>query len=231
MHDVFVNYRTGDGDEAAAMVENALSNRFGTDAVFRAAKSVPPGELFEDRLLIAVRRSSVLLAIIGPDWTRYPELRDPEDWVRREILEAKACGTRIVPVLKGRKTDRLNVADLPMELAHLANVQSLRLDVRDNGADLGQIGDMIADLIPWLTDHDRDPASDAGSAADHPAPSGDRTVRSTVSRVRGPVHAGIGDLNNDVQHFHGDGAAYVRGDNHGGIGHRFGAASGDKDES
>jgi len=35
---------------------------------------------------------------------------------------------------------------------------------------------------------------------------------------------GKGNQYRDSQHFSGDGAVYVEGDNHGGIGHRFGGS-------
>ncbi len=55
MHDVFINYRTGDGDEAAAMIERVLSERFGKQRIFRAARSIPPGSPYPETLLDAVR--------------------------------------------------------------------------------------------------------------------------------------------------------------------------------
>lgn len=211
MSDVFINYRTGDGDEAAALVERALSERFGKERIFRAAKSIPPGEPFPDTLLNAVRRSAALLAIIGMDWARDPRLRDENDWVRQEILAAYAHGVRVIPVLKGRKADRLNAADLPPELARLANVQSLRLDTRDNGADLKRIGDELADLVPSLREADREGQ-----------PAAPEVVRNSVAEARGtvvqgrditgdigtvikgnhgPVHTGKGNIYQDSKHF------------------------------
>lgn len=236
MHDVFINYRNGDGDEAAAMVERVLSDRFGKEKIFRAAKSIAPGEPYPETLLKAVRNSAVLLAVMGPEWPHYPQLRDENDWVRREILEVYAHGIPIIPVLKGRKTDRLNPADLPAELARLADAQSLRLDMRDNRADLARIGDTLADLVPSLKKADRE-ASRAPASG---------TVRSWASEVHGtvvqgheftgdagtiikgahgPVHAGKGDIYQNSQLFSGDGATYIKGDSSGGVGHHFSGGS------
>jgi TIR domain len=235
MHEVFINYRTGDGDEAATLIERALADRFGTGRIFRAAKSIAPGELYPEALLTAARRSTVLLAVMGPNWSRCPQLRDENDWVRREILAAYDAGKAVIPVLKGRKTDRLDVTDLPAELVRLADVQSLRLDTRDSEADLMRIGDVLADLVPALKQSDL--------AASRPPALGDvrnsgRKVRGTIVQGRdiagdagtvikgnhGPVHAGRGDLYQDSQHFSGYGAAYVEGDNQGGISHHFGGS-------
>src|SRR6202042_1081541 len=81
MHEVFINYRTCDGDEAAILIERTLSGRFGTERIFRAAKSIPPGEPYPETLLNAARSSTILLAVMGPDWSRFPQLRDQNDWV------------------------------------------------------------------------------------------------------------------------------------------------------
>lgn len=231
MHEVFINYRTGDGDEAATLLERTLSERFGTDRIFRAAKSIRPGSAYPDALLAAARRSVVLLAVMGPNWSRYPELHDESDWVRREILAAFDAAKSVIPVMKGRKTDRLNAADLPAELVRLAEVHSLRLDMRDPEADLTRIGDELADLVPALRESDlaaepphpesvRNSAREvSGTVVQGSDISGDAGV--VIKGSRGPVHAGNGDIYQDSQHFSGDGAAYVEGDNHDGISHDF----------
>jgi hypothetical protein len=113
----------------------------------------------------------------------------------------------------------------------LADVQSLRLDTRDSDADLARIGDKLADLVPALRFAD--------SAAPRSQAPGD--VRNSARRVRGAVVQGrdiTGDVGTvikgnhgsvhlgkgNIQHFSGDGAAYVEGDNNGGIGHHFGGS-------
>jgi hypothetical protein len=153
--EVFINYRTGDGDEAAELVTSSLSDRFGEEHVFKASHSLQPGELFPQRLIEAARRSEVLLAVMGPEWPLASQLLDEDDWVRKEILAALSTGASVVPVLKGRNTDRLVRADLPPELRWLADVHSLRLDMHDSPADLSRIGDFLADLVPTLKATDR----------------------------------------------------------------------------
>jgi hypothetical protein len=220
MYEVFINYRTGDGDEAAVLLESKLSARFGEGRFFRAATSIPPGELYPQRLLNAVRRSEVLLAVMSPDWPHFPQLRDDTDWVRREILEAYAYGIRVIPVLKGRKTDRLNAADLPAELARLADVQSLRLDMRDNGADIVRIGDELADLVPALKEADhaqraliREATHNSVGTARGTVVQGSNVtgdIGTVIKGNHGPVHAGKGDIYQDSQHFTG----YIESDSH-----------------
>lgn len=200
--EVFINYRTGDSEEAAELIARHLSARFGAEHVFKAPRSIRPGEAFPQALVNGSTGCLVLLAIIGPGWSRAQQLSDPNDWVRREILTAYDTGALVVPVLKGRKTDRLAVRDLPAELAWLAEVQSLLLDIHESSSDLKKIGDFLADQIPRLMaiDHDVNPplASPNNSGRESSGPvaqSGPVTGNVNVfGSTHGPVHTGKGDI-------------------------------------
>lgn len=150
MPDVFVNYRTGDGDEAANILETYLTNRFGEGRIFRAVRSIHPGQQYDKGLLSAVWASRVLLAIIGPGWADHPDLKREDDWVRRELLEAREANVTIIPILKGRRAGRLQAEELPPELEWLTRLQSMILDTRDSEPYLDRIGDRVAELIPAL---------------------------------------------------------------------------------
>jgi hypothetical protein len=250
MTDVFINYRTGDGEKTAALIDQELSRRFGSDRIFRASKSIAPGQVYPDELLTRLRRSAVLLAVIGPDWTNFrARLSNPEDWVRKEIVEAFACELPVVPVLDGRKTDRLNKADLPDELARLADIQSVPFSTQDTGTGLKRLGDVVADMVPGLRDLDRDtassPAQDSvtnsiGNVSGTAVQSRDFTgdVGGTVVKgSAGPVHTGQGDIYQNSRHesggrhFSGSGMTYFEGNHHGDIRHRFGEPDGHEDDS
>ncbi|MFE7312257.1 TIR domain-containing protein [Streptomyces sp. NPDC057555] len=247
MPDIFVNYRTGDEEATATLIERELSRRFGSERVFRASKSIGLGRSFPRELIIAVRRSSVMLVVIGGRWAdaQGPDggraLDNPEDWTRREILEAFESGLLVVPVLVGRAT-RLDRAALPPALSELADQQYRRLDHRNAEADLAGLGDELADLVPQLAvvDADRLPTEDR-TADDGAAPArGNRTQardirqRAGIGTLNGdlsgtfvnepqaPVHAGQGDQYNGNRYgapqFSGDnrGVNYVAGNNTGG---------------
>jgi hypothetical protein len=187
---VFVNYRTGDGETTAALIEQFLSRRLGTENVFRASKSIRPGTVFDRALLKNVWRSDVLLAVIGKNWLDARDqqgraLDNEDDWVRREIVGAFDHDVQVIPVLVGR-IDRLRAEDLPASLAELARLQSVRFDVRAAESGL------------------RDLASALGAAAGQPAPKrrkkggGQRGGIGSISGhnvtavtdARGPVHIG-----------------------------------------
>ncbi|WP_327708441.1 toll/interleukin-1 receptor domain-containing protein [Streptomyces sp. NBC_00464] len=245
MTDVFINYRTGDGEKTAALIDQELSRRFGSDRIFRASKSIAPGRAYPDELLTGLHRSAVLLAVIGPDWTNFQKrLRDPEDWVRKEIMEAFARELPVIPVLDGRKTDRLNAGDLPDELARLADIQSVPFSTQDAETGLKRLGDVVADMVPGLHDRDRDTASSlapgsvtnsigdvSGTAVQSRDFTGD--VGGTVIKgSAGPVHTGQGDIYQNSRHvsggrhFSGNGMTYFEGNHHGDVRHRFGESDG-----
>ncbi|GFE26481.1 TIR domain-containing protein [Streptomyces nigrescens] len=241
MADVFINYRTGDGNETAALIDNELSNRFGKDRAFRASKSIPPGTVYPDALLTSLRRSALLLVVIGADWVNFQSrLRDPEDWVRKEILEAFACGLPVVPVLAGRTTERLKKDDLPADLTRLAELQSVRLDTQNAEADLKRLGDLVAEMVPELHDleHADAPAPEPGSVSNSAGGIHGTAVQSrdftgdvsgtVIKRPTGPVHSGNGNIYQNSRHvsggrhYSGDGMTNFEGDHHGDIRHRFG---------
>lgn len=148
---VFINYRNGDEPYGAVLVDTALCARFGSEVVFRASRSIRPGEDFAEAILGAVRESSVLLVVIGPRWLDAvdahgrPRLHDPADWVRREILQAFESGVRVVPVLLN--ADLPQARQLPPALARLSGQQYLRLHYRYAPADLERLVDEVERLL------------------------------------------------------------------------------------
>ncbi|MFF2541343.1 toll/interleukin-1 receptor domain-containing protein [Kitasatospora sp. NPDC058063] len=240
MPEIFVNYRTSDEDTAATVIERALSQRFGTDRVFRASKSIKIGRPFPRELLTAVRSSSVLIAVIGPHWAdaRTADgrraLDDPEDWTRREIVEAFESGALVVPVLVGRTT-RLDRHALPPEIAELADCQYRRYDNRDADHCLLRLGDDLAEAVPRLAEAEQRNAkangvtetrNEVGRVNGSVVQAGDYRhdqsggignvggdVGTFINNASGPVHTGSGTQNNTTRNggveFHGDGSNYV----------------------
>lgn len=250
VEEIFINYRTGDGEKTAALIDQELVRRFGRDHVFRASRSIAPGQAYPAALLRALRGSCVLLAVIGPDWVNsQTRLRDPQDWVRKEIEEAFACALPVVPVLDGRRMGRLAKAQLPPELALLADIQSIPFDTADPESGFGRIVDAVADIVPGLNDLTRaepqDPAPDsvnnsiddvsgtAVQARDFAGDVGRFVIKDTRAST---IHTGTGDIYQHSRHvsgdrhFSGNGMTYFEGDNHGGVRNQFGEADPHKDE-
>ncbi|MFJ5984582.1 toll/interleukin-1 receptor domain-containing protein [Lentzea sp. NPDC092896] len=179
MPGVFVNYRTGDGEWAAALIKRELSARFGADQVFYASQSIRLGEDFSREILSGLRRCEVLLALIGPRWVNAVDregvrrLDKPDDWVRREILEAFDCGLRVIPVLMDG-IDPLREADLPDALKRVARCQYLRIHHRSDDLDLPRLVDELVELVPELV-------------TPRPAPSAPRPERPAEGELRSPI--------------------------------------------
>jgi TIR domain-containing protein len=248
--EIFINYRTGDGEKTAALIDQELVRRFGQDHVFRASRSIAPGQAYPEALLRGLRGSSVLLAVIGPGWINsQARLSDPQDWVRKEIEEAFACALPIVPVLDGRRMERLDKAQLPAEIAPLADLQSIAFDTADPESGFARILDAVADFAPFLKDvtqaEPEPPAQGAvsNSIRDPSGPSvqAGRDFTGDVGTVikdihGGNIHAGRGDLYSNSRHvsgdrhFSGDGMTYFEGDNHGGVRNQFGKPDSREDD-
>ncbi|MEU5158597.1 toll/interleukin-1 receptor domain-containing protein [Streptomyces sp. NPDC020875] len=221
---VFVNYRTGDEEATATLVARELSRRFGGDNVFRASKSIEVGSHFPQALITAVRRSRVLIAVIGRRWLDVtasdgrPALANPDDWTRREIREAFESAAIVIPLLVD-KAARLRHEDLPEDISGLADCQYLRFDHRDDDSGIDRLTAKLTALVPELaeaaerngpvrppartseTARTGDPVADLSrpGTAHHQRHGGIGDVHggfsgTYVSDPRGPVHTGSGDL-------------------------------------
>jgi hypothetical protein len=198
MPDVFINFRTGDEESAATLIERDLSARFGSEKIFRDSKSIKAGEEFPKRLLSAVHGSRAMLAVIGPRWlaARGPEgrnaLDDEQDWIRRELLAAKEYGVRVIPVLVGDQMARLDSAVLPPVLSWLADVQYRRFNNRDADAGLATIAAALVEFVPGLTDRTTAATGDSGRSDISTTARDVRGDIITVTGTSGPVHVGRG---------------------------------------
>jgi hypothetical protein len=151
---VFINYRSSDAPDAAAFLHAEFSDRFGAESVFLDYESIPLGHDFVPVLLRRVRRCAVLVVVVGNRWldgeVGQRPIDDPDDWVRREILEALAHDIPVVPVLVGGVQE---IPDsLPAELAGLTRRQSLEIRKRRQRTDIRTLGDYLVRQIPRLRD-------------------------------------------------------------------------------
>jgi len=187
--EVFINYRTGDGDWPAAFLDDKFKRRFGADRVFRDATSLEAGHDFRYELRRRLERCTILVVIIGPSWLTARDdsgrrrLDNPSDYVRMEIEESLKRKIRVVPITLNDV--RLPLADeLPEEIADLAHRQCRVFRSRHYESDFEQIVSVIDEEIPRATEnHDAVPAAASTN--------GQRTVgkayRSAISQGDGPA--------------------------------------------
>ncbi|QKW45190.1 TIR domain-containing protein [Streptomyces microflavus] len=132
---IFVNYRVGDCETEAALLHRLLADRFGDEQVFFASSSIRLSADFTEALPEGLARSSVLIAVIGPEWLTVkdgqgtPRIQLKEDWVRRELAYCFHHGIPVIPVLidRGRRIRTPSAAELPDDLAQLERCQYLRM--------------------------------------------------------------------------------------------------------
>lgn len=146
----FVSARAGDDDVGAVLVREALSRRFGASRVHWSGR--PPTAESDAVAWRELHKASVVVAVIGPGWLRPgPDGRRaidrPDDAVRRELRVALDLGLPVIPVLlAGARLP--TAAELPPDLASLAERQALRLSPRRIDADLEALGDVVGARLP-----------------------------------------------------------------------------------
>lgn len=134
MTGIFINYRTGDGDKAAVLIDNELLRIFGDDKVFRDRRAMEPGTHFPPELKRRLESSTVVLVLIGHNWLKVTDrsgnrrIDEPKDYVRYEIRRALNMGKIVVPLLlDGAPLPRQE--ELPYDIARLAEQQICQLAI------------------------------------------------------------------------------------------------------
>ena len=132
MSDIFLSYRRQDTLSATGRLADRLEQHFGRQRVFRDYDSIVAGSDFVKAIDGAIRMSTVVLAIVGPDWL---EARDAQgrrrldeagDFVRLEIESALRAELPVIPVLvEGAKMPA--AAALPPSLEPFTRCQAVEL--------------------------------------------------------------------------------------------------------
>lgn len=188
MPDIFLCYRSGDDAYAAALIDEKLSQAFGAPAIFRASRSILPGETYSEAIFRALDRCTTVLVIVGSTWAErlHANSTSPEDdWVRVEIAKALNSAARVIPVLLSR-TPRLERLTLPPEIADLAEKQYLKFEHRNVHGDIEQ---MITALRQTTPRPDREEISVDGVKPAHhrfrgPSPKAFRRIAESQARDR-----------------------------------------------
>jgi hypothetical protein len=158
--EIFINYRTGDGEWPAAFLDDKFKRRYGTDRVFRDATSLEPGRDFREELRRRLKRSTVLVVVIGPDWLTARDsagrrrLDNSTDYVRMEIAESLSRSISVLPVTLNDVRQPL-ADELPPDIEELAYRQSCVFRSRNYQADFSEIMRIIDEEVPLATqNHD-----------------------------------------------------------------------------
>jgi len=128
---LFISYRRSDSRFVARALAECLRYRFGSHKIFLDESSIADGANWPKTLQSQLQKTSVLLALVGPDWLRCSDsygcrrLDDPNDWVRRELIQAHNAGKKIlIRLVESQETPWGNKAErLPDGLQWLAEIQ------------------------------------------------------------------------------------------------------------
>jgi hypothetical protein len=121
---IFISYRRNDSAYIAAVLNDKLQQRFGSDSVFFDIDNIPLGVDFRKYIGHAVGQCDVLLVIIGDHWLGQVDARghrrldDPLDYVRIEIESALQRDIPVIPVLVGEAA-MPSANDIPSSLRDL----------------------------------------------------------------------------------------------------------------
>jgi TIR domain len=159
---VFISYRRKDSEGEAGRLFDDLASHFGSESVFMDVSAIEPGRDFRKAIDQSVTTCSILLAIIGQEWTESRDplgrrrLEDPNDFVRLELASALRRDIPVVPVLvRGAKMP--DVEQLPPDLKELVYRNAVELSHARWKSDVQLL---IRALRPYLD----------ASSSDRPAP-------------------------------------------------------------
>lgn len=195
MTGIFINYRTDDAGFAAALVYQKLVEVFGKDRVFRDAGSLEPGRDFTEQLWRRLEESSVVLALIGPDWLTLQtndgrrRIDDPDDFVRRELTRAFELKIRVIPVLLN-STILPGPDDLPDPLRQLTTRQFVHLRGRNDDMDIKYLVGVLKRSVPVSTADGGERTAAGADLSVPPSRHGGTVFNGAGTVVHGDVVAG-----------------------------------------
>jgi len=147
---IFLSYRKIERSYAPMFADWVLTQRFGPGLVFEAGHENQPGTHFPGSIGRWLDRCSVLVACIDPPWLQDLHLlRDPRDWVRKEILYFIEHDKPILPILlDGARMPSAGV--LPAELAPMTKWIGLPMSTKSAHADMQRLVGRIEHTVPEL---------------------------------------------------------------------------------
>ena len=130
---IFISYRHSDCQAQANGLYDGLGHRLRNATLFMDIDSIPPGVDFEQHIRDEIRRSDVILVMIGDNWldgrpgTNRRRIDEPNDFVRLEIENALALpNVRIIPILVER-AQMPPAEELPVSISQLARLHAFEL--------------------------------------------------------------------------------------------------------
>jgi hypothetical protein len=104
MPKIAISYRRSDSRAIVGRIFDRLAERYGSEEIFLDIDAIPYGRNFRDHIDSILKRSAVLIVVVGQHWTGAradgaSRIFDQEDPVRIELQTALMRSMRIIPVL------------------------------------------------------------------------------------------------------------------------------------
>jgi formylglycine-generating enzyme required for sulfatase activity len=153
MAGIFINYRRDDAPGVDGRLGDRLAKNFSRRAIFMDVDAMRPGLDFVKQLEEQVSKCDVLLAIIGPNWSKAADekgqrrLDQERDYVRIEIASALKREIPVIPVLVNGAV-MPSEEDLPDDLKPLINRHALELRHTRFDGDSAAIIDGLTRVLP-----------------------------------------------------------------------------------
>lgn len=149
---IFISYRRSDCQAQANGLYDGLGHRLRNASVFMDIDSIPPGVDFEQHIRNEIKRSDVVLVMIGDNWlddrpgTHRRRIDEANDFVRLEIENALALPeVHIIPVLvEGAQMPPSD--EIPASIHQLARLNAFELSDRRWTSDVERLARTVERL-------------------------------------------------------------------------------------
>jgi formylglycine-generating enzyme required for sulfatase activity len=149
---IFISYRRDDTAGDARSVYQRMQRTFGSRRLFMDVDSIQRGRDFHDVLDDHLKKSAVMLVVIGPRWLDARDadgnrrLDDLDDFIRLEVARALKRDIAVIPLLVGgARVPR--AADLPDALRGLTRRQGITVTHQNFPSDMDALEKDIRTLL------------------------------------------------------------------------------------
>ena len=132
-YSIFISYRREDSSAAVSSLLQRLQEKFGKNSIFADSESINEGDIWPDKIKIALEQSKIVLVVIGQNWLSSEKnnpyqirLCSEGDWVRNEIETAQKLKKLIIPILVD-VSEMPDHQDLPESVKILKNILFSRI--------------------------------------------------------------------------------------------------------
>jgi hypothetical protein len=151
---LFISYRRADTAPYAGRLRDSLSAHMGRERIFMDIDTISGGVDFQHAIEEAIESAQAMLVVIGPQWLEiagqdgHPRIRDPDDFVHREVALGLKSGMRVFPVLVGGARMPAET-ELPDDLKELARRNACEVNNARWDYDVGKlVGDLEKLRLP-----------------------------------------------------------------------------------